>query len=246
MKCSSTCLQELREWSDDHPKHLPVFVLVQPNGSPVLPGPPNPVPITPQVLDTLDAEIRSVMRPRDLVTPDQVRGKHATLEAAALVDRWPRLDDSRGKFVFLLDQHRDEYVVGHEKLAGRVMFPASQPGQPDAAFVQIPDARGNEATISDLVRKGYLVRTRADEPVVTPTTGDVTCRRRGVRERRDRSSARTTPRRGSRAAGVPTTWHYFPVVPSRCAIRRGRRSADHAISSSRGRDHRADRGRRAA
>ena len=170
------CLQELDAWSDEHPKHLPVFVLVQPNGSPVLPGPPNPVPITPSVLDALDAEIRSVMSPRDLLTPDQVRGKQATLEAAVLADRWPRIDDIRGKFVFLLDQFRDEYEVGHENLAGRAMFPTSQPGRPDAAFIQIPDPRGNEATIRDLVRKGYLVRTRADEPVSTPTSGDVTRR----------------------------------------------------------------------
>ena len=57
------------------------------------------------------------------------------------------------------------------------MFPASTPGQPDAAFVEFADPRGaTEATITDLVRMGYLVRTRADEAVVTPRSGDTTQR----------------------------------------------------------------------
>jgi hypothetical protein len=171
------CLHALKGWSHSHPHHLPVFVLVQPNDDVTLPAPPNPLPITTAVLDSLDAEIRSVMKPRDLITPDQVRGKHSTVEAAVLADAWPPLDDTRGKFVFLLDQFRDQYVVGHPNLEGRVMFPASNPGQPDAAFVEFQDPRvTTETTISDLVRKGYLVRTRADEAVVTPQTGDLTQR----------------------------------------------------------------------
>ena len=116
------------------------------------------------------------------------------------------------------------------------------PGQPDAAFVQIPDARGNEATISDLVRKGYLVRTRADEPVVTPTTGDVT--------RRDAAfaSGATIVSTDYPAPGLASRWgsDYVARLPGGgvavAAIRRERRSADHAISSSRRRDHRADPG----
>jgi hypothetical protein len=171
------CLRELRRWSDAHPRHLPIFVLVQPEDGVVLAGEPNPVPITAESLEALDAEIRSVMKPRDLITPDQVRGKHATVEAAVLANGWPTLDDARGRFVFLLDQRRDQYLAGHPNLEGRVMFPASTPGQPDAAFVQFPDARTPDAAvIPDLVRKGYLVRTRADEAVSTPTSGDVTQR----------------------------------------------------------------------
>ncbi len=171
------CLRQLRRWSDARGDHLPVFVLVQPESGIVLPGAPNPLPITTEVLDALDAEIRSVMRPRDLVTPERVRGSHTTLEAAVLAGGWPTLDDARGRFVFLLDQGRDLYVDGRPNLEDRVMFPASTPGRPDAAFVQFQDPRAPEsATIPALVRQGYLVRTRADEPVTTPTSGDVTQR----------------------------------------------------------------------
>ena len=57
------CLRELRRWSDAHARHLPVFVLVQPQAGITLPGPPNPVPLTTESFDALDAEIRSVMVP---------------------------------------------------------------------------------------------------------------------------------------------------------------------------------------
>jgi hypothetical protein len=173
----AACLHVLKGWSDRHPHHLPILVLVQPIDEITLPGPPNPVPITTALLDSLDEEIRTVMKPRDLLTPDQLRGKRPSVEAAVLAGAWPTLDATRGRFVFLLDQFRDQYVVGHPNLESRVMFPASNPGQPDAAFVEFQDPRGTtETTISDLVRQGYLVRTRADEAVVTPQTGDVTQR----------------------------------------------------------------------
>jgi hypothetical protein len=46
--------------------------------------------------------------------------------------------------------------------------------------VQFPDPRGaTSAVITDLARQGYLVRTRADEPVVTPKSGDTTQRDAG-------------------------------------------------------------------
>lgn len=171
------CLRELRRWSDAHPRHLPIFVLVQPSDGVTLPSAPNPVPVTAEFLDALDGEIRSVLRPRDLITPDRVRGDHATVEAAVLAGSWPTVESARGKFVFLLDQHRDLYVQRTPNLEGRVMFPASAPGNPDAAFVQFQDPRAPEAAgIADLVRQGYLVRTRADQPVTTPQSGDVTQR----------------------------------------------------------------------
>jgi len=57
------------------------------------------------------------------------------------------------------------------------MFASSTPGQPDAAFVKIDDpTEANQATIRRLVRRGYLVRTLADEPVITPQSGDVSRR----------------------------------------------------------------------
>jgi hypothetical protein len=169
------CLDELRQWSRAHRDHLPIFVLVEANGDVVLSGAPDPLRITAAALDALDAEIRSVMRRRDLIVPDQVRGKHATVEAAVLAGAWPKLDEARGKFIFLLlgRSNRNEYVIGHPNLEDRVMFPSSAPGQPDAAFLTRDDPIVDAAVIRKRVQQGYLVRTRADLPVVTPRSGDV-------------------------------------------------------------------------
>jgi hypothetical protein len=52
------------------------------------------------------------------------------------------------------------YLAGHPALRGRVLFTNAEPGEPDAAFIERNDGPASE--ITDLVRKGYLVRTRTD------------------------------------------------------------------------------------
>jgi hypothetical protein len=79
--------------------------------------------------------------------------------------------------VFLLDNDpgaiRNAYRAGRPSLEGRVIFTNSRPGQPDAAFIKRNEPRGvNTAQIQDLVRQGYLVRTRSDLPLSTVTSGD--------------------------------------------------------------------------
>jgi hypothetical protein len=55
-----------------------------------------------------------------------------------------------------------------------VLFTNAQPGRPDAAFVKRNDPTGaNTARIRRLVKAGYLVRTRSDEPLATVTSGDM-------------------------------------------------------------------------
>ena len=171
------CLAQIKAWSDANPLHLPIAVLLEVKDAADFPVPPDPEPITPALLHDLDDEIRSVLPPEQLLTPDDVRGARATLEEAVLTDGWPRIDDVRGRVMFLLDGRRDQYVDGDPTLAGRVAFPPSSPGQPDAAFIKRNDPTGaNLAEIQALVAAGYLVRTRADGPVLTAQSGDTTQR----------------------------------------------------------------------
>ena len=158
------CLQLVRRWSHAHPKHLPIFILVETKeGKSNNPAQPTtPEPFTASTFDALDGEIRSVFPPAELITPDDVRGHYDTLNAAVLAGNWPTLNNARGKVVFLMDQRKAGpiYLTGHPSLRGRVLFTNAEPGQADAAFVELNDGPANE--ISDLVRKGYLVRTRTD------------------------------------------------------------------------------------
>lgn len=177
------CLREVRRWSRAHPGHAPLFVLVETKASTLRADPPltTPEPITPAALDALDAEIRSVFPPQELVTPNEVRGRRASLSEAVAHGGWPSLAHARGKVVFLLDQASvgPAYLAGHPALRGRVLFTNAEPGAADAAFVERNDAP--PAEITELVRRGYLVRTRADADTRQARQGDVSRRDEALR-----------------------------------------------------------------
>ena len=160
----TACLQQVRQWSQAHPGHIPIFILVEtkqgkPRGDLYL---TEPEPFTSSTFDALDAEIRSVFPPAELITPDDVRGHYETLNRAVLAGNWPTLASARGKIIFLMDQRPvgPVYLEGHPSLRGRVIFTNSTPGQPDAAFLERNDGPADD--ISGLVRQGYLIRARTD------------------------------------------------------------------------------------
>jgi Phosphoinositide phospholipase C, Ca2+-dependent len=158
------CLKIVRAWSQAHKDHVPIFILLETKQSELPPQyhARSPEKFTSATFDALDAEIRSVFRPGEMITPDQLRGKHATLEEAVLRNEWPTLAAARGKVVFLMDQRPvgPVYLEGHPSLRGRIIFTNAEPGQPDCAFTEEND--GAQEEIATLVRKGYLVRTRTD------------------------------------------------------------------------------------
>ena len=178
------CLDAVKGWSDAHKQHLPIAILVEAKDDPVVDplhmGFVQPPPLTTKDFDALDAEIRSVFTPSDLITPDDVRGSHSTLEAAVRAgNAWPTLAEARGKVFFLLDQggQRARYIKGHPSLKGRVIFTNATPGEPDAAFVEMNDPTGaNQAKIQQLVREGYIVRTRSDADTVEARADDTKTR----------------------------------------------------------------------
>jgi hypothetical protein len=177
----ASCLDEIQQWSSEHPRHLPLLVLIELKDDPLPSDLPFVVPPLYQAedLDDLDALIRSVFPSGQLVTPDDVRGKRKSLEEAVLNDGWPVLEESRGRVIFALDnggEIRDLYVDGHPSLEGRVLFTDSSPGQPEAAFMKRNNPVSGFEEIQDLVRRGYIVRTRADADTLEARFG-VTGRR---------------------------------------------------------------------
>jgi hypothetical protein len=169
------CLAVILNWSTAHPGHLPIFVLLETKEGRSRPEyQVDPEKFTTSVFDDLDKEIRSVFERGRMIVPDDVRGRHATLEKAVLAGEWPTLESARGKVVFLLDQRKagPAYLAGHSSLQGRVIFTNAEPGSPDAAFVEVNDPLEDPALIPALVRKGYLVRTRTDADTVQARTGE--------------------------------------------------------------------------
>lgn len=158
------CLRELRAWSTAHPGHLPIFVLFETEESPLkMPfATVAPEPFDADAMNRLEAEVTDIFPRASYVAPDDVRGKRATLNEAVRHGEWPSLEASRGRFVFLLDQHSvgKAYLQGHPSLRGRAMFTNATPGEDDAAFLEFND--GPAEDIARRVREGYLVRTRTD------------------------------------------------------------------------------------
>ena len=172
------CLKEVRTWSQAHPRHIPIFILVETKEDTPreMPNAVKAEPFTPALFDALDAEIRSVFQPSEIMTPDEVRGNASTLVEAVHAGRWPTLAKARGRVIFLMDQQHvgPIYGQGHPSLKGRVLFTNAIPGAPDAAFVE--QNEGSLEEINALVKQGYLVRTRTDESTEQARTNDTTRR----------------------------------------------------------------------
>lgn len=172
------CLQEIKVWSDAHPQHLPIVISFNAKEDRIeRPGFTQPLRFTRKAFDSLDAEILTVFDKRRLITPDEVRGTYASLEQAVLAQNWPTLAQSRGKIMLVLDEDEpklSEYIAGHPSLKGRLMFVNRKAGTPESAFIFYNDPIANQAEIREMVKKGYLVRTRSDSGTLEARKGDYT------------------------------------------------------------------------
>jgi len=138
------CLEDVKAWSSDHPRHLPVMILVEakftPTPDPAGLGFVDPPDFDAATFAALDAEIRSVFDDDEMVLPrDRVDGV------------WPTLEDSRGRVLFALDND-----VLTDVYEGDILF-TNRTG-----FVKLNDPIADAVRIREDVRAGYVVRTRAD------------------------------------------------------------------------------------
>ncbi|NJM25271.1 MAG: hypothetical protein HC859_07055 [Bacteroidia bacterium] len=132
------------------------------------------MPFDKKVLDALDKEILEIFDAGHLITPKQVKGKYQTLRKAIVEKGWPGLVQARGKILFVLDAGKeltDLYVQGDDGYA-RPMFSNTDPGNPHAAFLIMNDPIRQEKEITDMVKQGFMVRTRADADTREARTGD--------------------------------------------------------------------------
>jgi hypothetical protein len=158
-------LKQIKQWSEENPTHIPIMVMVEVKQSRILPMFPKPMPFDAAALDAIDEEISSVFPNDRIITPDSVRGESETLRDAVTSAGWPSLDDCRGRVIFALDNGglvRDNYIKGHPALKGRILFASVDADHPSAAFMKLNDPVGGFDHIQEMVKQGFLVRTRAD------------------------------------------------------------------------------------
>jgi hypothetical protein len=160
------CLTLIRAWSDAHPRHVPILLMFNAKDDQnAARGGIDALPFDSAAYDALDAEIRSVLAPGRIITPDAVQGKYPTLRDAVLAGNWPLLEASRGKFLFALDEPPAKVAIyrgARKSLEGRVFFINTDEQSPAAAYLTLNDPIGDADRIRRDVAAGYLVRTRAD------------------------------------------------------------------------------------
>lgn len=170
------CLGVIRRWSLAHPDHAPMLLMFNAKTGPSqVPGGVAALDFDAKAFDALDAEVRSVFPPRELITPDDVQGAYPTLREAVLAGAWPTLGAARGKVLFALDEGPEKVAVyrgARRSLEGRVFFVNTDEASPAAAYLTLNDPIGEAARIRRAVKQGFLVRTRADADTVEARAND--------------------------------------------------------------------------
>ena len=157
------CLAALRDWSLANKNHVPLIVLLELKEEQV---PQANIPVLPfdaPAMEQLEKELLSVFDAGHLLRPDDVRGDAPTLNAAIRTRGWPKLDDVRGRVVFVLHTSGTPaklYTEGCPSLEGRAMFLEAHADEAHAAFYVNNEPEDSETP--KLVQAGFIVRTRAD------------------------------------------------------------------------------------
>ena len=158
-------LGQVEVWSTNHPRHVPIMVLLELKQGLAGAGRTHAVTFGVGELMALEEEILSVFEPGRIVKPDDVRGDFSTLRQAVLEVGWPELERVRGKVMFAMDNTdavRDLYLGATPNLKGKLLFVSVSEAHPAAAWMKINDPVTHFTEIQRLVRAGFLVRTRAD------------------------------------------------------------------------------------
>lgn len=194
--CLAECLGEIRAWSEDHPDHLPITVLLENKVGHWLEAyrefrtgqEPGDVQGVDDVIRASFAGARA-----KVFTPDDLRrGAPASagdsLAEAVLLRGWPTVASMRGKIIFSMMDKGDQSVsalyrgTDAPELQRRTMFLLDSFKDTNAASVDaghiamkkfdLAGSTGDKATAeiaeaSKWVRRGFLVRSRGNVPLQT-------------------------------------------------------------------------------
>lgn len=182
------CLTILRTWSEQHPRHVPVFVSFNAKDAPIeWPGALVPLEFGEDAWQAMDHELRAVLGGK-LITPAEVFASGSL--------QWPTLDAARGRFIAILDERGEKRRGYVNDWRTRAMFANLEPDEPGAAIMIINDPIADFERITELVRAGYIVRTRADADTLEARNNDT--------RRRDRAFAS--------GAQLISTDYYLPAA----------------------------------
>lgn len=154
--CASlgACLQQLRTWSDAHPCHHALFLLLR-TGDDL-----DPVDVADH-LPELDAALLQVW-PRDrLLAPDDVRGTDTHLRAAVTTRGWPAVSATRARLLVALAPEPGLTQAYRQLHPGLVGAPAFLSGLPADDVVVVSQPVLQAAAVAGFLQQGLLVHAYA-------------------------------------------------------------------------------------
>lgn len=162
----SDCLGILKGWSERHPGHFPLMIMLNAKETqPDFVQQNLPVAFDSTQYQALDQLIITRLGRDKVYMPDDLRANHDSLRAAVLHAGWPELSALAGKFIFLFDANTiqaERYRSQHPNLQGRSMFASYPANDNEAAIMVANDPLQQQQQIQQWVKQGFLVRTRAD------------------------------------------------------------------------------------
>ena len=161
-------LREIALWSDAHPAHLPISIMIEAKNDYMFLDPALKA-FDAGACDALDAVIVDAMGSR-LFAPADVLGDAPNLRAAVADGGagWPSGGDMRGRVLFFYadsEGTREACSKGAVEASDRAVFASSRTGVDSAVFAVRDDPR-DAATAADLAA-GMIVRVRADADLAT-------------------------------------------------------------------------------
>ena len=172
-------LKQVLDWSDQHPGHVPIFILLELKEDTESSELTRGIPFGENELAALEAEISSIIPRQKILKPDDIRRGERSLPEALQKYGWPTLDSVRNKIIFAMDNEsavRDLYLKGHPALEGKLLFVSVPATNPAAAWMKMNDPVRGFDQIQGLVKAGFLVRTRADADTRQSRANDPTQR----------------------------------------------------------------------
>ena len=140
-------------------RHVPILILVELKDD-AIPGlPTRPVRFGRDQIETVDAEILSVFAKTEILTPDRVRGRFATLPEAIRAQGWPALERGPRPGPVRARQRRAQSRPLSSKDTPRsktgVMFVTVAPEHPAAAWFKVNDPIKDFDKIQRLVKAAF-------------------------------------------------------------------------------------------
>lgn len=157
------CFEQIQMWSVLDSDHPPIMVLLEIKDS-----------IYDQnkalhYLNIIEQKISDHFKPESIFAPDDLKGQYQHLRDAATNQAWPSYKAMAGKFIFVLHTQgllRTVYTRNHCNLDGRLMFAESDGTTPYSAIIIKNQPIHQFTEIKNLVKKGFIVRTKADSGLV--------------------------------------------------------------------------------